>query len=43
MSAVMSSWGMRPGTRQLTWIPYGPHSTASVSVRFFTPALAAEL
>ena len=41
MSAVMSSCGNRPGTRQLTWIPYGPHSTASVSVRFFTPALAA--
>src|SRR3954471_22153250 len=41
MSAVMSSWGNRPGTSPLTWIPYGAHSTASVSVRFFTPALAA--
>ena len=41
MSAVMSSWGTSPGTRPLTWMPYGPHSTASVSVRFFTPALAA--
>ena len=42
MSAVMSSCGMSPGTRQFTWIPYGPHSTARVSVRFFTPAFAAE-
>ena len=41
MSAVMSSWGNRPGTRPLTWIPYGPHSTASVSTMFFTPAFAA--
>src|SRR5947209_1071039 len=41
MSAVMSSWGNSPGTRPLTWIPYGAHSTARVSVRFFTPALAA--
>src|SRR5437764_3934360 len=41
MSAVMSSWGKRPGTRPLTWIPYGAHSTASVSVRFLTPAFAA--
>src|SRR3954470_22444756 len=41
MSAVMSSCGNRPGTSPLTWIPYGPHPTASVSVRFFTPALAA--
>ena len=43
MSAVMSSWGNRPGTSPLTWIPYGPHSTASVSVMFFTPAFAAAL
>ncbi len=41
MSAVMSSWGNSPGTSALTWIPYGPHSTASDSVRFLTPALAA--
>src|SRR5436190_7903590 len=41
MSAVMSSCGNSPGTSALTWIPYGPHSTASDSVRFFTPALAA--
>src|SRR5436305_6939912 len=41
MSAVMSSWGNSPGTRPLTWIPHGAHSTASVSVRFLTPALAA--
>ena len=41
MSAVMSSCGNRPGTSPFTWMPYGPHSTASVSVRFFTPALAA--
>src|SRR5207248_6453357 len=41
ISAVMSSCGNRPGTSPFTWIPYGPHSTASDSVRFFTPALAA--
>src|SRR6478672_2879225 len=41
MSEVMSSCGNRPGTSEFTWIPYGPHSTASDSVRFFTPALAA--
>ena len=41
MSAVMSSWGNRPGTSPFTWMPYGPHSTASDSVRFFTPAFAA--
>ena len=41
MSAVMSSCGNRPGTSPFTWMPYGPHSTASDSVRFFTPALAA--
>src|SRR4029077_3399199 len=41
MSAVMSSWGKRPGTRPFTWTPNGPHSTANVSVMFFTPALAA--
>ena len=39
MSAVMSSWGNRPGTRPLTWIPYGPHSTARVSTMFLTPGL----
>ncbi len=43
MSAVMSSCGNRPGTSPLTWMPYGPHSTARVSVMFFTPALAAAL
>ena len=41
MSAVMSSCGKRPGTSPFTAIPYGPHSTASVSTMFFTPALAA--
>ncbi len=41
MSAVMSSCGNRPGTSAFTWMPYGPHSTASVSVRLTTPALAA--
>src|SRR6476646_11478983 len=41
MSSVMSSWGNRPGTSPFTWMPYGAHSTASDSVRFFTPALAA--
>ena len=41
MSLVMSSCGNSPGTSPFTWIPYGPHSTASDSVRFFTPALAA--
>ena len=41
MSAVMSSWGNSPGTRPFTWIPKGPHSTASVSTMFFTPAFAA--
>ena len=39
MSAVMSSCGKSPGTRPFTWMPYGPHSTASDSVRFFTPGL----
>ena len=33
--------GTGPGTSPFTWMPYGPHSTASDSVRFFTPALAA--
>src|SRR3984957_17697587 len=41
MSAVMSAWGNIPGTRQLTTMPYGLHSTASVSTMFFTPAFAA--
>ena len=41
MSAVMSSCGNSPGTSPLTWIPKGPHSTASDSTMFFTPALAA--
>src|SRR5436190_21983744 len=41
MSSVMSSWGKSPGTRPFTEMPYGAHSTASDSVRFFTPALAA--
>ena len=41
MSAVMSSCGKRPGTSPLTWIPYGPHSTARVSTMFLTPAFAA--
>src|SRR5947209_2196100 len=41
MSDVMSSCGNNPGTSAFTWIPYGPHSTASDSVRFFTPAFAA--
>src|SRR5580693_6463406 len=41
MSAVMSAWGNIPGTRPLTAMPYGLHSTASVSTMFFTPALAA--
>src|SRR6266540_209897 len=41
MSAVMSSCGNRPGTSPLTWMPYGPHSTASVSVRSLTLAFAA--
>src|SRR3954468_21856013 len=41
MSLVMSSCGKSPGTNPFTWIPYGPHSTASDSVRFFTPAFAA--
>lgn len=41
MSPVMSACGMSPGTSPLTRIPYGPHSTARVSTRFFTPALAA--
>ena len=42
MSAVMSSWGINPGTRPFTRMPKGPHSTANVSTRFFTPALAAD-
>lgn len=41
MSAVMSSCGISPGTSPLIRIPYGPHSTARVSTRFFTPAFAA--
>src|SRR5438034_8425448 len=41
MFAVSSTCGTKPGTTQLTRMPYGAHSTASVSVRFFTPALAA--
>ena len=43
MSSVMSSWGIRPGTSPLTWMPYGPHSTARVSTMFLTPAFAAAL
>lgn len=43
MSAVMSSCGIRPGTSPLTWMPYGPHSTARVSTRLRTPAFAAAL
>ena len=43
MSAVMSSWGNRPGTSPFTWMPYGPHSTDNDSTRLFTPALAAAL
>ena len=41
MSAVMSWCGNMPGTSPLTVMPYGPHSTASDSVRFLIPALAA--
>ena len=37
----MSSWGKSPGASAFTRMPSGAHSTASVFVRFPTPALAA--
>ena len=41
IASASSSCGKSPGTSEFTRIPYGPHSTARVSVRFFTPAFAA--